>query len=103
VRDRFGVKPLYWTNTGDEIVFGSEIKVVFAHPQVPRQFSSQGLYHQLMQTMVPGTTCFEGIHAVEPGQMVVIERRNGAFQHSHPAVLGCQLSPAGRTGTTSVG
>jgi asparagine synthase (glutamine-hydrolysing) len=79
VRDRFGVKPLYWTNTGDEIVFGSEIKVVFAHPQVPRQFSSQGLYHQLMQTMVPGTTCFEGIHAVEPGQMVIIERRNGAF------------------------
>jgi asparagine synthase (glutamine-hydrolysing) len=79
VRDRFGVKPLYWTNTGDEIVFGSEIKVVFAHPKVQRRFSSQGLYHQLMQTMVPGTTCFEGVHAVEPGQMVVIERRNGEF------------------------
>jgi asparagine synthase (glutamine-hydrolysing) len=84
VRDRFGVKPLYWTNTGDEIVFGSEIKVVFAHPKVPRQFSSEGLYHQLMQTMVPGTTCFEGIYAVEPGQMVVIERHNGEFQiHTH--------------------
>lgn len=80
VRDRFGVKPLYWTNTGNEVVFGSEIKVLFAHPAVQRQFSSAGLYHQLMQTMVPGTTCFEGIHAVQPGQRVIIERRHGELQ-----------------------
>ncbi|NEQ55615.1 MAG: asparagine synthetase B, partial [Leptolyngbya sp. SIO3F4] len=60
VRDRFGVKPLYWTMTDKGLVFGSEIKVLFAHPAVRRAFSSTGLYHQLMQTMVPGTTCFEG-------------------------------------------
>lgn len=80
VRDRFGVKPLYWTNTGSEIVFGSEIKVVFAHPAVQRRFSSTGLYHQLMQTMVPGTTCFEGIYAVQPGQRVIIDRQDGEFR-----------------------
>src|SRR5690606_27099566 len=32
VRDRFGIKPLYCTRTGDGIVFGSELKVIFAHP-----------------------------------------------------------------------
>ena len=80
VRDRFGVKPLYWTITSEGLVFGSEIKVLFAHPSVERRFSSQGLYHQLMQTMVPGTTAFEGIHAVEPGQMVVVERRDGQLR-----------------------
>lgn len=77
VRDRFGVKPLYWSLTPAGLVFGSEIKVVMAHPAVERRLSSQGLYHQLMQTMVPGTTGFEGIYAVEPGQKVVVQRRDG--------------------------
>ncbi|MGD1906504.1 MAG: asparagine synthase (glutamine-hydrolyzing) [Leptolyngbyaceae cyanobacterium] len=77
VRDRFGIKPLYWTMTPLGLVFGSEIKVLLAHPAVQARFSSEGLYHQLMQTMVPGTSCFEGIHAVEPGQQVIVQRRNG--------------------------
>ena len=80
VRDRFGVKPLYWTLTPEGLVFGSEIKVLFAHPSVKRRFSSQGLYHQLMQLMVPGTTAFEGIYAVKPGEMVIVERRDGKLQ-----------------------
>lgn len=80
VRDRFGVKPLYWTLTPEGFVFGSEIKVLFAHPSVQRRFSSPGLYHQLMQTMVPGTTAFEGVYAVEPGQMVIVERRDGRLR-----------------------
>ncbi len=80
VRDRFGVKPLYWTMTPEGLVFGSEIKVLFAHPAVARRFSSQGLYHQLMQTMVPGTTAYEGVYAVQPGQMVIAERRNNRLQ-----------------------
>ncbi|MDB9528835.1 asparagine synthase (glutamine-hydrolyzing) [Oscillatoria sp. CS-180] len=77
VRDRFGIKPLYWTQTATGFVFGSEIKVLLAHPDVKARFSSAGLYHQLMQTMVPGTTCFEGIYAVAPGQKVVVQRREG--------------------------
>ncbi|MEO1404615.1 MAG: asparagine synthase (glutamine-hydrolyzing) [Cyanobacteria bacterium J06635_1] len=80
VRDRFGVKPLYWTMTPQGLVFGSEIKVLFAHPAVRRAFSATGLYHQLMQTMVPGTTCFEGVYAVQPGQRVICERREGRVQ-----------------------
>ncbi|MDT8397091.1 MAG: asparagine synthase (glutamine-hydrolyzing) [Pseudomonadales bacterium] len=76
VRDRFGVKPLYWTQTGDKVVFGSEIKVLFAHPDVKPAFSSTGVYHQLLQTMVPGTTAFENIHQVAPGHIVRIQRKN---------------------------
>ena len=79
VRDRFGVKPLYWTQTRDAIVFGSELKVLFAHPEVTRQFNPQGLYHQLMQTIVPGTTAFDGIHQIKPGHCLIIERRHGQF------------------------
>lgn len=80
VRDRFGIKPLYWTETEDGIVFGSELKVLFAHPKVKRSFTAPGLYHQLMQTMVPGTTAFEGVHQVSPGHVVKIARRESGFE-----------------------
>jgi asparagine synthase (glutamine-hydrolysing) len=77
VRDRFGVKPLYWTEVNGTLVFGSELKVLFAHPDVRPAFSSDGLYHQLMQTIVPGTTAFTGVHQVKPGHAVIIERSHG--------------------------
>jgi asparagine synthase (glutamine-hydrolysing) len=77
VRDRFGIKPLYYVQVGSTLVFGSELKVLFAHPEVPRRFDPAGLYHQLMQTIVPGTTAFEGIRQVPPGHLVRVRRRDG--------------------------
>lgn len=82
VRDRFGIKPLYWTQAGDTVVFGSELKVLFAHPQVNAKFTDEGLIHQLIQTMVPGTTAFENIHQVKPGHLVRIQRKNGTLEIS---------------------
>jgi asparagine synthase (glutamine-hydrolysing) len=80
VRDRFGIKPLYWTEIDGGLVFGSELKVLFAHPEVTRRFDSAGLYHQLMQTMVPGTTAFAGVHQVKPGHVLTVRRRDGRLQ-----------------------
>jgi asparagine synthase (glutamine-hydrolysing) len=77
VRDRFGVKPLYWTEINGGLVFGSELKVLFAHPEVTREFDSAGLYHQLMQVIVPGSTAFKGVHQVKPGHVVKVQRQNG--------------------------
>ena len=76
VRDRFGIKPLYWTQTDNVFAFGSELKVLFAHPEIQRRIDSQGLYHQLMQTIVPGSTPFAGVHQIKPGHM---ERHHGRF------------------------
>ncbi|MGM0905695.1 MAG: asparagine synthase (glutamine-hydrolyzing) [Pseudomonadota bacterium] len=86
VRDRFGIKPLYWTETEHGIVFGSELKVLFSHPDVKREFSAEGLYHQLIQVMVPGSTAFEGINQVQPGYVVKLQRKNGkvvATEHKY--------------------
>ncbi|HSR67103.1 MAG TPA: asparagine synthase (glutamine-hydrolyzing) [Acidobacteriota bacterium] len=80
VRDRFGIKPLYWTRTADSLVFGSEIKVLFAHPHVERRLSSRGVFHQMMQTIVPGSTPFEDIHQVRPGHVLSVKRRDGRLQ-----------------------
>ncbi|MFC0445129.1 asparagine synthase (glutamine-hydrolyzing) [Pseudidiomarina halophila] len=82
VRDRFGVKPLYYTHTDEGVVFGSELKVLFAHPSVKRKFSSEGLFHQLIQVMVPGSTAFEGIHQVPPGHVVKVQRKEGKLELS---------------------
>jgi asparagine synthase (glutamine-hydrolysing) len=80
VRDRFGIKPLYWTETDNGVVFGSELKVLFAHPDVKREFDAKGVFHQLMQTIVPGTTAFKGIHQVKPGHVLTIDRSHGRIQ-----------------------
>jgi asparagine synthase (glutamine-hydrolysing) len=77
VRDRFGIKPLYWTECSSGLVFGSELKAIFAHPDVPRAFDPQGLFHQLMQTGVPGSTAFAGVHQVRPGHYLKVRRRDG--------------------------
>ncbi|WP_413440479.1 asparagine synthase (glutamine-hydrolyzing) [Synechococcus sp. MIT S1220] len=82
VRDRFGIKPQYWSLTEDGLIFGSELKVLFAHPAVERRFTSVGLFHQLMQTMVPGTTAFEGVHQVKPGHVVKVQRTNEKLEVS---------------------
>ncbi len=82
VRDRFGIKPLYWTEAEGSIIFGSELKVLFAHPSVKRSFDARGVYHQLMQTIVPGSTPFADVHQVQPGQALIVERAHGKFRIS---------------------
>ena len=62
------------------LFFGSELKVLFANPKVQRKFSATGVYHQLMQIMVPGTTAFEGIHQVKPGHVVRIKRNKNRLE-----------------------
>lgn len=79
VRDRFGVKPLFYHIGADAVYWGSEIKSLFAHPRVPRAFSSEGVLHQLMHTMVPGTSAFKDIYSLKPGHMLLISRRGTQF------------------------
>lgn len=86
-RDRFGIKPQYWAVTTEgDFVFGSEIKVVFAHPEVKREISKEGAFHQLIQVMVPGTTTFSGVHQVKPGHYLEVTRENNQInikEHSY--------------------
>lgn len=79
VRDRFGIKPLFYHVRDGAVYYGSEVKAVTGHPDVPAKFDHQALLHQLMHTMVPGTSAFEGIRAVKPGHMLIIRRRGKSF------------------------
>jgi asparagine synthase (glutamine-hydrolysing) len=71
-RDRFGKKPLYVYRDGRRLVFGSEIKSVLAHPQVPRELRTQAIPDLLTFGYVPTPdTFFEGISSVPPGHVLV--------------------------------
>ncbi len=75
VRDRFGVRPLFYHVSEKGIYFGSEVKVLLAHPDVPKRLDRRAALNQMMQTMVLGTSAFEGIRAVKPGHMLIVKRR----------------------------
>jgi len=74
VRDRFGIKPLYFYADTERVVYASEIKAILEQPGVPRRLSRPAVLNQMMHTMVPGTTAFESVHAVKPGHVVIVQR-----------------------------
>jgi asparagine synthase (glutamine-hydrolysing) len=67
-RDRAGMKPLYYFDDGEDISFCSELKGIFANPDIPRQISRDGLSYYLCLNYVPAPyTLVEGIRKVRPG------------------------------------
>src|ERR1700730_17539608 len=76
VRDRMGIKALYYYRRGEELYFGSELKAILEHPDVPRQLDVEALDSYLSVNYVPGTrTLIQGIHKVPPGHL--LEWRHG--------------------------
>jgi asparagine synthase (glutamine-hydrolysing) len=72
VRDRMGIKPLYYAFRDGQITFGSEIKSLLQHPRVPRELDPVALHHYLSFKNVPAPlTIFRGISSLLPGEMAV--------------------------------
>lgn len=76
VRDRLGIKPLYyWHDPRAGVLrFASEIKALFADPRTPRALNRSRLPEYLTFRSIAGEeTLFEDIHEVEPGTFMVLE------------------------------
>ena len=68
-RDRFGIKPLYYTIAGGRFAFASELKALLALPCLPRTLDRQSLFHYMSLMYVPGTdTILAGITRLGPGE-----------------------------------
>ncbi len=74
VRDRLGVKPLYYARTHDGVVFGSEPKALFAHPRVEPRLDAQGLREAYSLVFNTGPSIWAGVREVLPGAVVVVDR-----------------------------
>ncbi|MFE6510066.1 asparagine synthase (glutamine-hydrolyzing) [Nocardioides sp. NPDC057767] len=67
-RDRFGVRPLYYTHAGGKLLFASEVKALFAAPDVSRELDPAGIDQVLtLWSAVAPQTVFRGIEQVPPG------------------------------------
>lgn len=83
-RDRFGVKPLFYTQCGETVVFGSEIKSLFAYPDVhpvTDQFGICELFG-LGPARSPGCGVYKGIHELPPGHAMYIDQ-NGMRRYCY--------------------
>jgi asparagine synthase (glutamine-hydrolysing) len=72
-RDRLGIRPLYYAEHAGKVIFGSEVKALFAgDPTLPRQFAARGLDEAFtFWTPVAPNTVFEGISELPPGHVRV--------------------------------
>ena len=73
-RDRAGKKPLFYHKDARRLVFGSEIKALFAHPDVPIAIDSAAVPAYFQHGYVPHpSTFYRGVAQVEPASVMTIE------------------------------
>lgn len=103
-RDRMGVKPLFYTIQGKRLIFGSEIKVLLAHPQVPARIDSQGVAELLGlgPARTPGLGVFKGVEEVRPGCWLQFSREAGVKQYRYWALESKPHTDDFATTTTTV-
>ncbi len=75
VRDRIGVKPLYFFHKNGRFIFASEIKAILQHPAIQPDIDEESLYHYLSFVTTPAPqTLFRDIHKIPAGHMLILGR-----------------------------
>jgi asparagine synthase (glutamine-hydrolysing) len=74
IRDRMGIKPLYYHPTPDGVLFGSEPKAILANPLARRRVGLDGLRELFTMVKTPGHAVWDGMREVEPGTVVTVDR-----------------------------
>ena len=77
VRDRFGIKPLFYALVDGEIIIASEIKALFAAGHVPR-WDEQNFYQSIHFASLESSTLYKNVHQVPPGHYLSV--RNGRLE-----------------------
>ncbi|MEU4447794.1 asparagine synthase (glutamine-hydrolyzing) [Actinosynnema sp. NPDC050801] len=73
VRDRLGIKPLFYYRTPDGVMFGSEQKAILANRFAKRVVDMDGLRETMAFAMTPGHAVWQDLHQVEPGTVVTVD------------------------------
>ncbi|MEY9930251.1 asparagine synthase (glutamine-hydrolyzing) [Catenulispora sp. GP43] len=85
IRDRMGIKPLYYQVTPDGVLFGSEPKAIMASGLVDPAVDLDGLREIFASVKTPGTAYFRGMKEVRPGTFVRV-RPEGTTEHRYWAL-----------------
>lgn len=80
-RDRYGIKPLYYRETGATFLFGSEIKAILSHSSIKPQLDHEGLSEYLaFQNFFTPRTLFKDIKLLPPGSYLQIGKNNKSLE-----------------------
>ncbi|MBE0436849.1 MAG: amidotransferase 1, exosortase A system-associated [Methylomicrobium sp.] len=75
-RDRLGIKPLYYAELPNgQFIFGSELKALKVHPQLPRELDATAIEDYFGFGYIPDPkTIYKNVHKLEPGFKLTIRR-----------------------------
>ncbi|MFL6721077.1 MAG: asparagine synthase (glutamine-hydrolyzing) [Sphingomonas sp.] len=89
VRDRFGEKPLYYGWAGHDLLFGSELKALRAHPGFDAPIDRRALRLFAARTYIPAPfSIYHGIFKLTPGCILTVDAAAAAMPLSEPPVEG---------------
>lgn len=78
VRDRYGIKPLYWYCDDQVFIFASEIKAILEHPRVSARVCYPALNEYFsFQNIFSDLTLFEGVRLLQPGHTITLDLAQG--------------------------
>lgn len=103
VRDRVGIKPVYFTRAGGRFIFGSEIKALMTVGDVPREVNGTAIAHYLSFMVSPAPlTMFRGVFKLPAGHIMEIEADGSArarrYWDALPGKSGIDEEARGLTG-----
>ncbi len=79
VRDRFGIKPLYWGEVDGKFLFASELKALMALKGWTRRIDRNALASYMRFNYVPAPqSIFQGLHKLQPGHILTFHAGRGA-------------------------
>ena len=77
-RDRLGIKPLYWGQTGRTFLFGSELRALAAHPEFRRELDREAIALFALKSCVPAPhTIYRDARKLEPGTLLTYAPETG--------------------------
>jgi len=76
-RDRMGVKPFFFKQTDDGIIFASELKSLFQNPNCPAMLDKHGVNQIFLlgPGRIPGDGVFVGIKELKPGEFMWVDKQ----------------------------
>ncbi|MCH9740020.1 MAG: asparagine synthase (glutamine-hydrolyzing), partial [Epsilonproteobacteria bacterium] len=80
-RDRAGVKPLYYHQSDDLFLFGSELKSFYQHPNFKKIVNKQALPYYFRFGYIPAPlTIFENTHKLKAGHYLVVNTKDNSYE-----------------------
>lgn len=84
IRDRLGIKPLYYSIQNGRLIFASEIKALLEDPDQKRELDLESFYHFLSFLTSPApNTLFEGIRKLQTGTWIRIKENGHILEHKY--------------------